>query len=400
MRKSILLILSLVLLLSFSSVASAQSGDFEFCGDLSAEDCDLYYSFFEEHTPIASGGFDMVIDGAVTADGTTFDATINVDGAFVYNLDEYNDYLTTIEDLTLLDISVDLLLAWLEAGVDAFDGELFIEVTPPAMFAFMLPVETVDLDLWLVDGVGYVDLTPLGLLAEDPTIAGIYGVDALQAMRDAMGMVTLGQIFDEMDGDDMDGGDFDFDDFNFEDNEGFQQFQNQLESQEAFQDADVLGEFITFTRMEDSEVDGVAVAVFQTEVDFAALFASEAVLEAIEANIPEEDMEDVDIETLIPALQESIAGSTFVVTESYGLGDGILYASALEANIIVDPAPFMAMEAGMSDMGTADAMIEEEPIQVEVSIDLIRFDINALEEVTVPADATILTTEDLMQMAN
>ncbi|MEM6529424.1 MAG: hypothetical protein AAF653_14100, partial [Chloroflexota bacterium] len=325
---------------------------------------------------------------------------VDVNGEFVYNLDEYNAFIASIEDLTLLDISIDLLLEWLQVGVAAFDGELAIEVTPPAVFAFMLPVDTVDVNLWLVDGVGYVDLTPIGLLAEDETIAGIYGVDALQAVRDGLGMVTLGDVFAELEGDDMDG-DFDFDDFDFG-GDGFEQFQNQMEAQEAFEDEDVLNEFITFTRLDDSEVDGVAVAVFQTEVDFDALFASEAIVATLEANIPEEDLDGIELEMLISALQEGLAGSTLMSTDSYGIEDGILYASTLDMTIVVDPAPFEALDGGMEmdDMATEEAMEESDVVEVEVSIDLSRFSVNAVEEVTVPDDAVILTTEDLMQLGN
>lgn len=416
MRKFMLLTLLLLLTLGTGVTAYAQRGDMMddrhgrpvFCGDLSEEDCTLYEELSGGVVP-DSTAFDLAVDATIVAEGSTFDFAIDADGAYVYEVEVVRDYLDSIADVPLLEVDTEVLVGFVESGINAFDAELGLTIELPAPIAMFLPSETIDLDFWLVDGVAYTDLTPIGALAEDESIAGVYGIDAFELIRMGLSEVTLGDLFEVMD-------DADFDDMRRGDFGGnFQQnfMPAQLNPRE-------IAEFATFTRLEDGDVDGVETAVFETVIDVPALFENRAIRRSVADNLRQQGA-DIDPEALSDALVEALAGSEIVVTEAYGIEDGYLYASSFNMDVVVDPASLEALDDSMDDMGdmeeemddmgmaTEEAMddmdmeMEEEmpePIEFSVEAAFTRSDINAVEAITLPDGAQIVPTEDLIGLAS
>lgn len=405
MRKLGLIALIMTVVLSMGAVSYAQGND-EFCGGLSEEDCDLYYDLQTGSIPLSTA-FDLTMDAAVTAEDSTFDFGVQASGGYVYDLANIDAYLESLEDLSIIDISVGTIVDFLEEGMNSFDAELFLTVNPPAEAAMFLPMDTIELDLWFVDGVAYADLTPLSAMMEDPSLEGVYGIDAFELIRMALTEATVGDLLDAMEtgGMEMDGGG---DAFAQGFQQGFQQsFTPMAEPPEGFENV------VTITRLENETVDGVELAVFETVVNIPALFEIEEIQQQVMANIPAEA--GIDEEMLIGALVNGLEGSQFTTVERYGLDDSYLYSSESVIDFTIDPTAFEALdgEMEMTDEEMGDVMegvgeaTEEagemdapmQPITFNMTITFERSEIDALEEIVLPEGAQVVPAETLMQLA-
>lgn len=398
MRKTIFSFLTLVALLSLGGATLAQTstdGDFP-CLGLEQEDCDLYYDLAEPDVP-DSASFVSSNDISVTAEGQTYNGNIELSGSYIYNVTVVEDYLDSLADVPLLDATLGDFIGYLESGIDAFDAELSLVVNAPEQFAMFIPMETIALDLWLVEGDAYADLTPIGQIAGDPALSGVYGIDLFEFVYFGLENVTVGDLTDAF-------GEIDLSELDF-DRDELEQFQRQLEAnlEASTADPEDLEAFTTVTRLENETIDGTEVAVFETTIDFQALFESDLVIDSITSQMPEEDFEElgVEIEEIIGALQEAIGDdATFVQTDSYGIEDGYLYSSIADFSITFDPAPFAELEALEEELTDENGETVEpdipDPITVEASLTVTRSDFNAVEEITLPEDAEVVPLEDLM----
>ncbi len=365
MRKFSLLLLILVMALGTTAFAQeGRRGDgphrgrgpVQFCGSLSEDDCDLYQDFQTALQLPDSTDFELNTDITALVDGAEFEANINATGSYFYDIDVVEAYLESVEDVPLIDASVGDFVDFLESGIDAFDAELFVTVELPPQAGMMLGEREFELSLWLVDSEGYVDLTPASEIAGDPSFAGVFGVDLFDLINIGLEEITLGDVFEALEDADMD---------EFSDPEFQRQFQQQFENQFQQQlDPEAIAEFATLTRLEDEEIDGMTVAVFQTVVDVAAVFENEEILSLMEDSLPPEARGEIDMDDVANALSDSVNGTTFTITEKYDVDSQFLVESEVIYDVIFDPAPFMALEDGgmmeaESAMGDMEEAVEE-----------------------------------------
>jgi len=395
MQKFTFVLLTMVALLSLTGATFAQDMDDMPCLGLEQEDCDLYYDLAEPDLP-ESASFDLSNDVAVSFEGETFNVAVEANGSYIYDVSVVEDYIESIADTPLIDATLGDFVGYLESGINAFDANLSLVITAPDQFAPFLPMENIPVDLWLVEGDAYADLSLVGQLAGDPAFTGVLGINLFEFVYFALEEVTVADLAEALE-------DIDDIDFDAETLEDFQaQLQTNLEAQSM--DPEAIEEFVMVERLEDAEIDGVEVAVFETTIDFAALFGSDLIREIAMTQLDEEDFEGLDItpDDVFDALQASIGEDTSAVTvESYGLEDGYLYASETDLFLSISPEPINELtgeamaEAGMETTEEPDAEPAEN-IEIEVSSVLSRSDFNAVEEIVLPEDAEVVPLEDLM----
>jgi len=374
--KSLTRTLAILMLLIGGVVGISAQDDTEYCGDLSEADCALL-SNSEPELP-ASTGFEGSV--AVEVTGTEeFTFGVEMVGAYATDPTSRTDALSTLEETTLLELNAGDWLDYLDGIIGGADAELFIDIIPPEgsvppMFA------TIPVELWLVDGVGYVDLSPLEMFA--PEFDGIYGMSVVEASRYALGEVTVGDVIDGLESlGDSTGGDFDMD---FSD--GSASFNNQVqltpEEGEAF-----LDEFVTITRLEDDEIDSEPVAVFEFDIDIIGLIESDVFAEGFEQNAP--PGADMTAEEFASALTAAFVEEPSFTLKTYvGLESNYSYGFDYVFDIVVDPAEFAA---------AIGEEMESETVGVRVTTSFIRGDINEIDGISLPDGAVEVTVEELIE---
>ena len=141
-----------------------------------------------------------------------------------------------------------------------------------------------------------------------------------------------------------------------------------------------LAETMTITRLPDSEVNGVAVAVFETAIDGSALL--DMMLMPMMAGMTadmEMDRAEMDAE------MESLQDATILVREHIGLEDFYAYRTDV------------FMDANIAAADTDESSAESLFVSFSLGVDLSDF--NAPVDVEIPADVTILPYAMLMQMS-
>ena len=362
-----------------------------FCGDLSAEDCDLYTSFETTTLPTSVAlTADFALDAVAEGEAISFAFTAN--GAYIYDVASVTDYVDSLRDLPITDLSVGTVYNWLAAGIKAFNGELLINITASPEAG--LPLEEIPVNLWIVDGVGYVDLAPYAMF--DPTFDGVYGVDLFEVADFGLSQVTIGDLIDGLEDaglneavmEGLDGG------FDVE-GEGnpFDMMMNNMSAQTI--SAEDAAAFVTIRREANETIDGVEVAVFISELDLASVFEVEAVRDQLIAQFEMQGTlpEGVSAEDFADALSASFSDdSSFLITEMYGIEDGYLYSTTLVLDLSIDPVPLAAVMGQEADASGASGA----PVTVQMNFDIKRSDFNAVESIEVPADATVIPLEALI----
>lgn len=391
MRKNLFVTLSLIVVLAFAGVAGAQemdthSDDYEFCGGLSAEDC-MLLDAAAGNLP-TSTAFTATFTLDVTApEGEDGNGTLTVDasGAYMVSKEELEAAGDSLDDVAIIDFSLSNVFDVADATLSAFDAELALSATGEGEFSNPM-METISAQLWLVDGVGYVDLSPYSAMMSE--LDGVWGMDIFDTLAYGLEQFTVGDLldmakaqgFDGMDGHGRGHGEGD-------EMEGFQNFgqrQPQLTDEEGIA---FVESFLGLERLEDTTVDGMNMAVFELSVDFEALFASDVFLRGIELNAPEE----VDAEAFQQALIAGVGqDSTFTITYTIGVEDQYLYGLLVDQNYVITPSAFAEFE------DDDEATPAEGTAEINITFDFNRSDINAVESINLPEDAQTITIEELI----
>jgi len=372
--RSLLIAALLIFVLSLGSSAMAQDM-MQYCGDLSDADCEILMTASQQVPE--STNFTMTLDFAVEAEGESIAFDMAASGGYVADMmaleslmfdpemaQDPNAFFDFMESLT-----VESLSEMVTTLVNGADAELSITVNVPADISGGAVPESLTVDLWLVDGVGYIDLGAFSFA--DPSLMGIYGMDLNEIAGFAFSQITDEDLAFGMDA-------------MFEGNPMMDD-----SSMDMFMDPEFLSEFMSFERLDDSEVNGDAVAVFQADLDYGALFSSEAMGEMMAEAMMEDMPEGVDEEMMMEALAEAFGDSVVTITYYVGLDNGHLYGFAFDAAFDIDAA---AMAAAAGEEG-----VEMDPILVEMSMEFMRSNINAVESIATPDGATVIPLQDLME---
>lgn len=402
MRKFLTLIF--VAMLAIAGTVSAQDDmdmdALEFCGDLSAEDCTLYYDAFENTSIPSSSSFDSETSFTFSIDGVQpISASLGLSGSYLVGEPNYDALYST----TLLDFAVADFIDAFDEGLSSFDADLSITVSAPQL-AFFVGSESVTLDLYLVDGVGYVDFTPLAFLLG---VEGTYGMDIPDVIRFGLESVTIGDIADAIEfalllaestglgldmGDDMMGDDMAMDPM-AQFNSSFQQgleIGMGLTEEEAIAFAEDVSDL---TRLDNAEVDGVDAAVFELRVDLAAFTASELFLEGIEVGLQGQDV-PFTAEELQTILVESFNDdSAITFTTFIDEAEGSILRSETSVNFDYDVQAFLA---GLGEEFEEGETVE--PLVFTLDTFFQRSDVNAVESIELPEGASVVTVQDVLDL--
>ncbi|MEL7434591.1 MAG: hypothetical protein AAFN11_11645, partial [Chloroflexota bacterium] len=330
----------------------------------------------------ASFGADIAGTGEFEIDPISFTLTAN--GAYIVDEDAYEEAIDEFAEVELLDISPRVILDLLRGQFEAIDAELEIDYEFPAELG-VPPLGP--FNLYITDGVGYVDFTPFSVF--DPSLEGTYGVDMfdlievpLQGVEAEVLLEALEEIansLEDFDPSDMDGGENPFDAFA----EGFNSgLDSATLTEEDLEDA------VTLERLDDAEINGFDVVVFQMSFDFAELFAIEAAAQqaydqAIQSGLPEDE---VSFEDFQDALIEAFDGSEMTIVTAYDSEDGYMVETSVAGDFIIQAAPIASL--------TGD-QVEGELSFIFESV-FTRDDINDVDEIDLPSDAEEIPVEQLL----
>lgn len=393
MRKNALLILLVIALLAFSAApALAQDLPEPFCGDLEEADCAILQAAQDAQMEISS--YVSTVDATalvagipgLPADELTFEwsqdtvlsmdpeltmamAELQMQGpeAMMENLEELADLTVQFYQTLGVDATVDLTLP--EEIASILSAQAGVEVP-----------EDLSLQVVMVDGFAYIATEGLAFLGPQLTDMGEWiGVDLASA-------VEMG--FDQS--------------LNSDDPAQQAQMAQSLGFSSMLSSEEVRGlfeDFVVVERLDDADVDGTDVAVFETSFDFAGFLASPGFWQFLTDNldtissmsqtpITEEELQQAQMALtfLGPALLE---GLEFTSTSSLGAEDSLPYGQLVSFNWDLAGLLQFAASTGAVPAGTGrDALISLE-------IDATNSEFDAAPEITAPEDATIIPLEGM-----
>ncbi|MFN8373865.1 MAG: hypothetical protein U0694_13445 [Anaerolineae bacterium] len=362
MRK-LSLVLLVLLLLAMVSVVAAQDVP---CGDLSEEDCAFLSDSLAASASVGSATF--TIDATLNTtneDGDDTNIAISGDGAFSGAEGMLGGMMGGMMSDPAAAADMSGMMSGFESGVSAFDG------------ALNLTIDTgdapLDIQLVLVDSIGYINFGALGLAgmrmgqnAELPEWGGVNLVDLVSTVTEGMTPEQISSMAGNM--------------------AGGSAADASLASDLDFA---TVGSHIVLSRLEDSEIDGVAVAVYELSLDVAGWLNDPATMEMMQeqmANDPAAaDMSAEDVTAMLAAAAENIS---FSVTGYFGLEDNYVYgleiAASVDAAAIAEAAPDSANASGGGSF--------------DLSFGIYFADQNAAPEITAPEGAVVAEADELMQM--
>ena len=339
------LLVLMMLLIPFVGVqAQADTHGIDYCAILPQADCQILLNSEAVMEDVHALAFELSMELDVPAEGTDEATTVTINGGGSISVDP--DTLRDARDLAkepeeMPEEMMGELPAMLDSFIAGIEGEISLNLKT------ITDDETVEAPINLVmkDGVFALDIASLGELSGE-TMEGMewLGIDLdgaienLMANPETASQIDLASISRMMGADKSD-----------------------------------LTETMTITRLPDSEVNGVSVAVFETLIDYAAMLATADETEATLAEMyTAMGMEQAQIDELMAMLKGmNIAMRTYI-----GVAD--VYVHRIEVSLLSE----MALEKTM--------------MSVEIAIDLSDF--NQPVDVEIPVEALVLPFFMLMGM--
>jgi hypothetical protein len=356
----------------FGGTAAAQTdATTTYCGDMTAEDCTILTAANEAMTEVTEASFDLNMDieatGTDEASGESETLGFNFNMAGAYSLDMAA--LPDFENMDIESMTLSELIDVVQTTLGVLGADVTINLTLPEQAAQEgLPTE-LSVDSRFVDSTGYVNMDDLSDLTGG-AFTGWHGMDLSQAVREVSAFAgpeamdqTLAELGFSMD-DLGQGGDF-------------------TEAQ-AFVEENP-GEFLTVQRLEDGVMDGTEVAVFQTDVDLAALFSNEQFQEYLREQIAAQSamgmpMTEEEIDEQVQQQVELFADAQpMTITQSIGLADSYIYDTRIDWTF---------------DAPEGEDMDGVESITLDLSLSYSDF--NNAPAIEAPADATLHTVMELI----
>jgi hypothetical protein len=349
MRK-LSVVLMVLLLLVMGSVVAAQDIP---CGDLSEEDCTLLSGIGDSMATVDSATFTIDATITSTADDEESTITISGDGSFsgVAGMMSSSSIEGMMSDPAAA-ADPTAMIAAATAMLGNFNGALNLNVDPGTG-------SPLDIQLVLVDSIGYVNFGALGLagmqLGEDmtlpewggvnlPELIGTFGSSMAGSMPGMGGATTGGDTGTSTLPEDF--------------------------------DPETFASYITITRGEDDAMDdGTAVATFEIGVDFAGMMSDPSMQEAL-AEMDEDEL---------AAAQAMYENMEFSLNVYVGLEDNYLYG--VDLGLSMDASALSNLGDPSEAVGTVD-----------VAFSLYFADYNNAPVVDAPEGAEVATTQQLMSL--
>lgn len=397
LKKSTMVVLLVFLLLCSSVPAFAQDLPEPFCGDLSADDCDILVSAQDAALTIGSGVYNSEINFQLAgvpglpveevAFNLTQDASYAVDPELMAELAAMQT-MSAEEMAENMEAMIELMLNLY--GTLSYDGEM--NLTMPEDIAALLSAqagttvpEEIRLQIRVVDGYGYVNLEDLVAFAppdQAEQLQGWAGIDLLTLMKAGLqeGMQE-GAMDSSMAG------------------FGVGNFLNSEEGRA------MIEPYLIVSRDEDDTVDDQDVAVFTNKVDVGKFVGSplfrdlvisqlDTINAAAETNLTEQEV--TEMLTMLTFVGPMLfAGLDFHTTQAIGLEDFYTYRSDFVFNWDLSSLVAVAkMVDSNGEMGLSAMMGDVAPV-VNLEIATDASDHNNAPEITAPEGAQIIPLENL-----
>lgn len=331
LRKRAILIALIVLVLPAFGALADTTDEAMLCGDLSAADCDIRLSNQAAMDALHSLAFSLSANVNMHTGDSSESLLMSMSGAGRLSFDQE-------------------LMSQVEAQVEAMEAQAALDATAMAgLIETALGGLTGEISLMIaLDAEGELEETPLNLLLKDGVIALDFGALSGESAGSEMSMGWLGISFAGL----------------AEALESEGALAESLGASPADMSESALAQSITVVRLADSEVNGIATAVFQTTLGTDALMAI------------------VDMTGL--AMDEAAAGAPSASVQIYEY---------------IDLAGFLThrVELAMTDLPNPEAnALGADGVSMDMRIDLSGF--NEPVEISLPEDMMIMPLSMMMQM--
>ncbi|MBX3015028.1 MAG: hypothetical protein KF832_26145 [Caldilineaceae bacterium] len=394
-KRSVALLLSILLLVCSVMPTFAQELPEPFCGDLDAEDCDILIASQEAMTTVGSGVYSSEINFLLAGipglplDEVSFsltqDATYAIDPELALQLAEMQT-LPPEELAENMEAMVDLLLE--VYATLAYQGEMHL--TLPADVAELIaaqaqvPVpEEITVNIVVADGYGYINLDDLAALAPGTEgLEGWAGIDLLTLMKAGLeeSAASSGDMSSMA---------------------GFG-VSNFLTTEEG---RAMIEPYISVEREDDGAVDGQDLAVFQSTFNLGAFVGSplfrdllisqlDTINALAETELTEQELTEslTMLSFVAPML---FAGLDFHTSQSIGVDDLFVYENdfvfAWDLSSLVAVARMVDSDGSM---GLSTLLGNVEPV-INLEVITSASDHNNAPEITAPEEAQIIPLEAL-----
>ncbi|MBN1284768.1 MAG: hypothetical protein JXB47_05175 [Anaerolineae bacterium] len=358
-RKILLFTFVLALALAPLNGALAQEGEGPWCGELAQADCDMLIANAKAMAELWSYTYDTEMTYGMTIEDEPMEIVFTSDGTLAYDKEEVDAVVNEVLDMTLrqvLELTKDPKALWTtglgyaERVLKAPSADVNLKLVLPAEMVGGSPF-TADINLVMVDGVLYGKsflLAMMGLEADQwvsvDLVGGMYQIaEALQdpaLLENLMSGISgkssgmpMAAPSAEMPGVEMPMGGGAGQDIMAKIQELISApYWKTMDSPE-FKTKTVL-----VTRLEDAEAGGVAVAVFETKVDMAAMAATEEFQQAFKDifAVTGAGLSPEQIDAMVPVLLDMLNSMEITLTKMIGLEDHFTYGYEASWSLAVD----------------------------------------------------------------
>lgn len=355
-RKLLVLFAVLMLIVPFASVnAQTVNEGIDYCSIMdSDEDCQILVNNTEAMKDISSFAFDMAMTYDISMEGEAAQGMDNMNfgitGGGMLAID--TEAFATIQDLAMTDMEAYMaqMPTLLDQMFSGIEGEAYILVSLPEMLAPMVGTNEIPLNVLAKDGTFAIDVLSLEeALGEDPSGLEWAGINLNGAFETMMEDFDMSSFYTD----------------------------EQMESMMQF-DTEALAEAMTITRLDDSDVNGVSVAVFELMIDYGVMLDSMGLGDMLSDIYTDSGMSPAEIEGVMSMLEDI----NIVVNQYVGLEDFYTHRVEVTMDFAIDGE--MMGEDAMDSMGFGfDMWFEMSEFNTPVDIQL-------------PEDAMIMPFEMLM----
>ncbi|MEO0563462.1 MAG: hypothetical protein AAF125_15235 [Chloroflexota bacterium] len=339
-----------------------------YCSTLSRADCVLYYR--EGSTLPDSSSIKMTMELTLgPPGGGALDFTLTASGSYKANSDQVNIINNFVDSYQPDDIlPLEDFRTALDAIFNVADADLQLSLSVPSELLSFRQPDKIDMDLWFIGGVGYVDLTSIGDFVADPSLDGTFGFDLAQATNFGL------SFLDEALWNDL-----------------------QEEALAAAPADDVvtlqLSEqlLLNETTVISSEAVGNATE-FTLTVDWLSLLELPVARDQIVASVT--TLTPREVNAVLDGLIETVVTDGVVVQEQVDTATGRSTSITLDTVMAIDTNRFADIYADATDdFSVYDLAVGDLDVGVQVRID--RFDFEAVESIAPPPGARIISIFEL-----
>lgn len=372
LKKSLVFIVLAVLLLA-SSLSMAQENSIPvFCGNLSEADCQLLTAAQQTSGTLESATF--AIDGGLTInhipeapfDSLTF--TLDGEGSYAADAGMMQSIVEMQSNMAEMFSNPEQIGALYENLLNGIEGDVTLTLTlPTELQSFGSPSnpvpESLSIGLRLVDGVGYVNLSPLAeQLPQADIPAGWYGFEIAKFSG-----LAFDRLFAEM-GDELQELDFG----------AYSQFSN----------PEFLNKYMTVERAADE----AGLAVFVMSFDYAGLLTGPEFRDMLEGQMQAagEPVDEAEFDQIMGMLTQMYEGIEMTITTRVGLEDQFIHNASFsftwDMTALMNFMTLSGTESGLSDA----------PV-LEFNVGITYDNFNAAPAIEAPDAVEIFKAEDAMR---